>query len=85
MMVKNIDPGFRQMLAHVSGLLSERMWATDSIVQSLSVLIRNIVMEEKSGEHGIWDPNRERPFLSLNSKDSNYHMWRIRGQRVAGG
>lgn len=84
-MVKNTDPGFRQMWARVSGLLSERTWATDSIVQSLSLLIRNMGMEEKSGEHGVWDPNRERPFLSLYSRDPNYHVWRIRGERVTGG
>lgn len=84
-MVKNTDPGFRQMWAHVSGLLSERTWATDSIVQSLSLLIRNMGMEEKSGEHSVWDPNRVRPFLSLYSGDPNYHVWRIRGERVAGG
>lgn len=84
-MVKNTDPGFREMWLIVSGLLSERMWATDSIVQSLSLLIKNMGMEEKSGEHGVWGPNRKRPFLSLYSRDPNYHVWRIKGERVAGG
>lgn len=34
-----------------------------------SVLIWNKGMEEKSGVHGVWDPNRERPFLSPHPRD----------------
>ena len=63
-MVKNSGPGFRQTWAGVSDLPSGRLWTSDFIIQSLSFFVWKVRMEEKSGEHGVWDPNRERPFLS---------------------
>ena len=53
---------------HVSSMISVRLWASHFNIQSLSILIWNMGVEEKWVEHGVWDPHRERPFLSLHLK-----------------
>lgn len=84
-MVKKSGPGFRQTWAGVSGLASGRLLASDFIIQSLRFRTWNMRMEEKSGERGIWDPNREKPFLSLHLRDPNCHVWRVWGGSPGGG
>ena len=37
-------------------------------------------MEEKSGAHGVWNPNGARPFLSPLPRGPSGHIWRIRGR-----
>ena len=61
-MVKNSDPGFRHTWPHVSGIVSVKLWASHFFIQSLSFLIW------KEIEHGVLDPHRARPFLSLHLK-----------------